>query len=266
MATVKHRILEHLARLGYASRGVVYVIVGFFAALAAFGRGGDTMGSKDALDNLITQPFGKILLIGVVIGLFGYAIWRFMQSALDADQHGNSAKGLVIRGGLLSSAITHTLLAVYALNLLLGTSSDGGSSSQDWTAWLMSQPYGAWLVGGVGLTIIGAGIAQIVKGFKAGFEKYFSSGAERFKRICQFGLIARGFVFAISGVLFIVAAKQNDPSEAQGLAGALTTLQEQAYGSWLLATVAFGLLAFATYSFVEARYRCIPTEQASLPN
>ena len=41
--------LEWLARSGYAARGIVYVIIGWLALVAAFGTGGGTTGSKGAL-------------------------------------------------------------------------------------------------------------------------------------------------------------------------------------------------------------------------
>ncbi|BBI51576.1 hypothetical protein HORIV_39970 [Vreelandella olivaria] len=104
------------ARMGYASRGIVYVLVGGLAALAAFGQGGQTEGSRGALERLLTAPFGNVLLGLIAVGLLGYAMWRTIQAVKDADHHGNGAKGLAIRAGLLASAITHTLLAFLPLH------------------------------------------------------------------------------------------------------------------------------------------------------
>jgi hypothetical protein len=56
--------LEQLARLGYAARGTVSLIVGGLALLAAFGQGGEATGSKGALQALMTQPLGEVLLAG----------------------------------------------------------------------------------------------------------------------------------------------------------------------------------------------------------
>jgi hypothetical protein len=53
----------------------------------------------------------------------------------------------------------------------------------------------------------------------------------------------------------VKAAFEYDPQEAVGLDGALQELRRQAYGSWLLAVVALGLLAYALYGVVAARYR-----------
>ena len=73
--------------------------------------------------------------------------------------------------------------------------------------------------------------------------------------ICQFGLAARGVVFAVVGVLFVLAGTQADPERAGGVSQALTVLHEQAYGRYLLGGVALGMIAFAGFSLFEARYR-----------
>lgn len=257
--------LTALARGGYAARGVVYLIIGYFAITAAFGSG-QAKGSKGALQSILDEPFGQILLGLVAVGLVGYALWRLVQGTMDTDGHGTDPKGLAIRGGLLVSAVTHTLLALFAFSLIFGWgmggggggSGGGGGGSQGMAAWLMQQPYGRWMVGVVGLAVIGAGIAHIVKGYKAKFEKYLQMDRQKLDKvrpICRFGLVARGVVFIIVGAFFLVAAWQFSSEEARGLQGALETLQQQSYGWILLGIVALGLFAFGIYGLIEAVWR-----------
>ncbi len=263
--TGTNRRLALLAHSGYAARGVVYLIVGGLAVLAACGKGGQTTDTRGALTTLLTQPFGKVLLGTVALGLIGYALWRVVQALADVDHHGTGPKGLAIRAGLLVSAATHTLLAVFALSLIFGWGSSmgdsgGGSGAQNWTAWLLQQPFGRWLVGLVGLAIVGAGVAHMIKGYRARFKKYLQMGPatlERVSPVCRFGLIARGVVFLIIGGFLIVAAVEFNSAEARGLQGALRTLQQQPYGWILLGIVALGLVAFGVYSLIEAWYRRI---------
>lgn len=71
-------MIEALARLGFASKAVIYATVGSLAAAAALNRGGAITDRHGALRVLLTQPFGNTLLLVVAIGLFGYALWRVL--------------------------------------------------------------------------------------------------------------------------------------------------------------------------------------------
>lgn len=264
MSNPDHRdAIKLFARLGYASRGIVYLLVGGLAALAAFGQGGQTEGSRGALERVLAAPFGKILLGLIALGLVGYALWRSIQAIKDADHHGTDAKGIAIRTGLMVSAVTHILLAFFAATLIFqfgGSSGGSGGGSQGMASWLMQQPFGRWLVGAVGIILIGAGIAHAFKGFKAKFHKHFAMPTQTQKwayPICRFGLVTRGIVFVIVGSFFIIAAYQFNPNEAGGTAEVFTTLRSQIYGQWLLAIVAIGLFAFGLYSLLAAVYRRI---------
>lgn len=263
--------LTHLAHAGYAARGVIYVIIGGIALLAAVG-GVKTEGATGALTEMLGAPGGKALLAVTAVGLVGYAGWRFVQGVLDADHHGTGGKGMVIRAGLIVSGVTHVLLAFFALSLVFGWGGGSGDGGQGWTGWLLAKPFGQWLVGAVGAAIIGAGIAQAIKGYKIKFEKYLDMNREVRKwavPVCRVGLVARGVVFCIIGGFFLLAAYQADAGEARGLGGVLRTLQQQPHGPWLLGLVAVGLLAFSVYSFIEASYRRVHPERtikAAMPH
>ncbi|WP_447556068.1 DUF1206 domain-containing protein [Vreelandella sp. EE22] len=250
------------ARLGYASRGVVYLLVGGLAALAAFGQGGQTQGSRGALESVLGAPFGKVLLGVIALGLLGYAMWRSIQALNDADDHGRKTKGVAIRAGLMVSAVTHILLAFYATSLIfrLGAASGDSNGSQGAVSWLFQQPLGRWLVGAVGLFIIAAGISHGIKGLKAKFDKHFVM-SEVTKQwaypICRFGLVTRGIVFIIVGSFFLMAAYYVNPGEAGGTEEVFSALRTQTFGRWLLAFVAIGLCAFGAYSVLAAIYRRI---------
>ena len=254
--------LELLARLGYAARGAVSLIVGVLALLAASGHGGGATGSKGALRAIFSQPLGDVLIAAVALGLFGFALWRALQSILDADGLGTGSKAVAARTGQAVSAIVYVGLGVFALSLLLGRGQGGGgeSSAEDWTAWLLAQPFGRWLVGAVGLAVAGAALGMASKAWTASFKRHLACGAGAARWVVPLGragYAARAAVLLVIGGFLVVAAYQSDPSEARGLGGALLALQAQPFGRALFGLVALGLAAFGAFEFAEARYRRI---------
>lgn len=108
--------------------------------------------------------------------------------------------------------------------------------------------------------MIGYGLHQLYQAYKAEFREYLKLGGMSNEarawiiRAGRFGLAARGVVFRIVGGLLILAALRFEPSEAGGLGDALQTLIRQPFGPWLLAVVAFGLIAYGLLMVAIARY------------
>jgi hypothetical protein len=262
MPTIRQNPVETLARFGYGARGVVYGLVGGLALLAAIGSGGQTGGSRSALQTLLSQPFGKFWLVVIALGLFGFCTWRILEALTDADRRGSDMKGMGIRAAHLISGFIYAGLAISALNLALGRGSTGGEdrAAQDWTAWLMSQPFGQWLVGLIGLAIAGTGLAFIWKAWRGNVTERLSLPTDKRDWIVtlgRMGFAARGVVFLMIGGFLVLAALRASSSEVHGLGGALQALEQQPYGWVLLALTALGLFAFGLFGLVQARYRHI---------
>ena len=253
--------LEIAARLGYAGRGAVYVIVAGLAVLAALGGGGPK-GQKGALQTLLAQPMGGVLLALVAAGLLGFCVWRLLQAFLDADGLGSEPKALVRRGARAVSGVVYAALAVWAVQITLGTQG-GGADDQaagDWTAYLLAKPFGQWLVGAVAGVVAGAGIAMGVRAWTAKFARRLAldNATRRWAvPLGRFGFAARAVVFLLVAAFLVRAALHANAGEAHGLGGALRALQGETYGSVLLGVTALGLLAFGLFQFVVALYRRI---------
>lgn len=258
------RWVERIARFGYATKGVVYILIGVLAALAALGAGGQTTDTRGAFYEIYSQPFGQVLLGAVAIGLAGYAIWRFSECVIDAEGKGKDLKGISIRFGYACSGLLHAGLAFNAARLLLG---DGGADSEQEhrsrATEIMNLPFGTILVGLAGGGFICFGLYQIYKGYKAKFRKRLEVGAMGKRenvwatRFGRFGLAARGVVFTIIGGFLIIAAIRYNPAEVRGLSGALESLTELPFGKALLAVIAAGLAIYGLYMLVEAKYHRI---------
>ena len=261
MARQSYSFVEVLARAGYGARGAVYCLVGALAVFGAIGSGGQTGGSRSALQSLIDEPYGKVWLAAIALGLFGFALWRAVESLTDADRRGTSWKALGVRATRLVSAGIYLSLAFFAASLALGWSvrSNGDErAAQDWTAWLLAQPFGRWILGLVGLGVIGAGFFFIARGWRGNVTDFLALPADARRwavPLGRIGFAARGIVFALVGAFLGIAAWQSNSSQAHGLGGALQSLESQPYGWVLLAITAAGLFAFGLFGFVQASYR-----------
>jgi hypothetical protein len=251
-----------LARIGYIARGIVFLLIGGLSALAALGAGQRVADGKDALRSLLGQPFGRVLLIAIAIGLLCFAAWRMSQSILDADRKGNDPAALARRAVQGAAGIFYIGFAGVAASIALGWD-EGGNSDQvarGWTAWLLAKPYGQWLIAAIGVGFVASAAATAVAGFRAEFSRRLE--LDKVKRgivttLGRFGFVARAVVYAMIGCFLVFAALHSHSSEAKGFAGALRFIQQQPYGSVLLGITAFGLLAFGIYGIAEGACRRI---------
>src|ERR671913_1675933 len=126
--------MERLARLGYATEGAVYALIGLLAAGAAFGTGGHATGQHGAFEVVAESPFGSVLLGLIAVGFLGYALWRSVQAIADPDREGTDVKALGKRVGYGASALIYAGLAFSAVGLVFGSASQEGGTPDDWTA------------------------------------------------------------------------------------------------------------------------------------
>jgi hypothetical protein len=237
------------ARAGYAVNGVLHLLIGWIALQVAWGLG--SSGSADqsgALGALASNTFGRIILWIGVVGWLALGLWQFIEAILTKEEAKERLK-------FVAKGVVYLVLSWSAFGF---ASSGGGSSSKeqssDFTASLMSQPFGTGLVIIVALVIIGVGIYHVHKGWKRKFlEDLVEHPGPTVEKLARFGYIAKGVALMVVGGLFVLAALQNDPEEATGLDGALKTMLEAPAGQWLLTLVALGFLAFGIYSIVRAK-------------
>jgi hypothetical protein len=248
-----------VARTGYVARGVVFVLV---SALALFsGIAGGKPDTKSALDTLLSQPFGRVWISLVGIGLLGFVVWRMAQSLGNADNYKPDAKGFAVRAALFGSAIIYIGLAYYAFAHAFGFGAGTGTPGEKGlAAWTMSQPFGRYLAGAVGIGLIIGGVVTITKGVRRKYERYLDPEATDSKLItftCVYGLAARGALFAVVGGFFIYAAFMVNPDNAGSMADALAWLRQLPFGSVIYTLAAVGLASFGMYNLIEGRYRLV---------
>lgn len=253
--------LTTAARAGYAARGLVFLIVGYFAFRAAFAAG-EAMDTEDAIEVIAGSGFGALLLGAMVIALAAFCGWRLIQVLMDVDNHGTDSKGLFVRAGLAISAFSYGALAIFAVTMLIGSGGGGGGGGgkQSVIAYAYEQGYGVWLTYLIAAGMAAAAIAHIVKALKAGFEKYMAIPEDRrwlLKPVCQFGLIARAVTFVVIAGLLVTGAAGYSSGDTPGLDAALQEISGWSFGWLFLSLTGLGLIAFGIYSIAEAVYRRI---------
>jgi hypothetical protein len=253
-------------RMGYAGRGLVYLVVAGFS-LYAIWRGGQAESTSSALAQLENSTWGGFVLFLIFVGMVAYAAWRFIDALYDLELYGTDAKGAVARAGLVVSGIIHAALGVLAFSLLFaggggggGGSGGGGSTIPKIVAAVMGWPGGRWIVGIAGLIVIAAGFYYMKKGWKEEYRENLRGNrfTMNWNWVLKAGLIAQGVVIAIIGLLFVYAGLRANPQEAGGVGEAFSWLTGQPYGQVLVAAVCVGLLGFAIFCFVNAAYRIVP--------
>jgi hypothetical protein len=255
----RSRQFEWLARAGLVARGVIYAIIGVLAVKLALGDGGKTTNQQGALETIARQPFGKLLLVLMAIGLAGYATWRLVRAALGHGPESDDDTKERVDG--LFSGIGYALLCVTAVSLLIGSGGGGSGGPGKATGGVLDWPAGQILVVVAGLVILGVGLQQGYKGVRKKFledsktEQMSETVQRSFTALGIFGHLARMVVFGLIGYFLVRAALDYDPDKAVGLDGALSRLAHASYGPTLLGIVAAGLIGFAAYSVADARYR-----------
>ncbi|HEY0591955.1 MAG TPA: DUF1206 domain-containing protein [Thermoanaerobaculia bacterium] len=252
--------IERLARIGYAAKAVVYVVIGLLA-LGAMSSRGSSPDSEGAMAAIVRQPFGRALLVVVAAGLIGYALWRIIEAFVDPSGKGKGVKGLGWRGWMISRGLFHAALAFQAIRFVIRNAAGGSNEGQadQRTRTLMEAPFGPWLVILVGVGIAAYGLGQIWAAWKGKLAKRLdlssmSPGARRLVTgISRYGLAARGVLFAIVGGFLAQAGLTHDPERARGIGGAFRVFDS----AWMLALIALGVISYGIYEAIKARYRRI---------
>jgi Domain of Unknown Function (DUF1206) len=261
--------VERAGRLGLVAKGVSYALIGILALQIPLGQGGQATDRQGVLRQLATESWGTAALIALAVGFAGYALWRICDAVFDRSNEGDDASGLAKRAKALGVGAIYVASAVAAVSLVVSSrpagNSGGGSGGNESTetARVLDWPAGRWIVLAVALGFIGAGLYNVYRGVARKFRERLKRGemgrhVERWAVASGVaGHVARGVVFALVGVFLAKAAIEYDPAEAIGIDGALLKLVEQPAGPLLLGAVAAGLVAYALYCLVEARYRRI---------
>jgi hypothetical protein len=258
---VQSSAFEMLSRAGFVARALIYGIIGILAFKLALGHGGKVTNQQGALHTVAHQPFGKLLLTLVAIGLGGYSLWRLVRAAIGHGPEGSDTG--FERIAALGSGIAYGAMCAIAVEILLGAGTSGAANTKKTTAGIFGWPGGVWIVGIAGVVMI---LVALYQGYRGVTKKFLkdSKTSEMGPRVREWisllgtiGHLARMVVFGLVGIFLVKAAIDYNARAAVGLDGALAKIVHRSYGPFALGVVAAGLIAFALYSLTDARYRKI---------
>ena len=248
-----------LSRIGMASKGIVYLLIGILTALAAFGKGGDNTSSKGALKFLSEQPYGQILLLAIGIGLACYLFYRLYQAFANLKNHEDNFKGYVIRGSYVVSGLIYGFLSFTAFKMAIGSTSENSSS----VAKILNSEHGYIISLVVAIAILGKAIYEFYSAYSGKFKDEVShknisyKAKELLTKAGKVGFTSRGIVAAILSFLFFKASWQNSSNKLDK-SDAFNFLQNE-FGSLILALVAIGVAIYGVFMLIKSKYPDVQT-------
>lgn len=243
------RTFEALTRIGFAARGLLYVLIGWLTLRT--GRPEDGSGALDEL----AGGAGGLVLAAMALGFFGYGGWRLAEAWVDSEGHGGDARGLAARAAGAVSGLIHLGLGALAVRVALGGRAGGGEAPEQGAATALALPAGELVLFFVAAAVLAAAVYQLLQAYKPRFLRHLDPAAAARRWVGwlgRAGFLARGLVFLVIAWLIGRSAIDARSSEAGGVGDALGSLPMT-----LRLAVAAGLVLFGLFSLVEARFRRI---------
>ena len=258
--------LRAVCRLGLLCRGTVYLLVGYLAlrlALAAHGRAGAPASSAGAVQ--AADAWGRVPLVLLVAGLGAYALTQLIEAVFRPATRPARWALAAARGVLLGMPAVRGVLPEHRPACGAGSAGADGA---------VGAAAGHRRYRGAAANRLGprgpdpGGVLAVAAGVETGRRSVRLDFRERFtaahmpralaivtRALGAVGCVARAVVCVLVGVFLLKAAVLSSAKQAKGLDAVFRSVASSAYGPWLLAALASGLLCYGLYCLLEARYR-----------
>src|SRR3954452_1597410 len=247
-----------VARAGLVARAAFYLLLAGLAVDVAVtrGHGGRQANAHGALSVVAVDWWGLLAVLLTAVGFFVLGVARVAGALRDRELPSWRRTTTALQGAF------YVALTWVPLSFVLGRRTTGSEQSQHAeTARVLAWPGGRLLVIAVGLVVVVVCSWQIrtacTRDFTDGMG--MSKRSPRVRRLITvvgvIGIVARALVFVPVGVFLVVAGAQANPRHADGLDATLAAVARRSWGPIGLGVVALGLVVFAAYSLLEARYR-----------
>ena len=174
MEAKKRKAYKKFTRTGFAIKGLIYILSGTLAVIAAAGPGGKTLGRMGVLRWIDQLSLGSLLLLLIGIGLTGYVALRFMQAFKDTNHKGRSWKGLSRRAGYFISGLVYLVFLLASFYILFPKAELWEGKGKSYINQILNLPAGNIAVAVAGAFSFGYGIFEIVRGVKGSYKRPLS--------------------------------------------------------------------------------------------
>jgi hypothetical protein len=252
-----------LVRLGYLAKGLIYFLIGVLALSLALGmRGGRLTDASGVLATLLQQPFGRMLLLAIGIGIVTYAAYYLFEAIADLRRLGGGVRGWLNRSLTIIKALAYGTIGIEALNLVLFNRPSGGDA-EDNARLVMRFPLGEVLLILVGIGIAVYGFTQLKMAWEGKADDELDVARVRREAawilpLGRIGTTARGVILVGMGVTLLWSGMQERPANADGYSEVLATIAS--VDPWLLVAMGAGVLCFGLFQLCHARYAKLAVE------
>jgi hypothetical protein len=241
--------------VGLVARGALYIALAVLALELVFGNRGQSADPRGAMHDLAHNPLGILVLVIIVIGFAGFALLHLYRAITDPEHKASR------RVQDAFWAVVNGLLCALAASFLFSPSKPTGDADQTdktFSAKVMDHSGGRFLVGAVGLALLGYGLYLLWRAFSDDRQDEHAvleaapNETPAVRVLARIGNVARGAILGLIGVFVLVAAITHDPNKTEGIDGALKDLLDHGWGVVAVFLIALGFAAFGVYSIARA--------------
>ncbi|HEY2799506.1 MAG TPA: DUF1206 domain-containing protein [Chthoniobacterales bacterium] len=258
---------RELARVGYAAKALIYLLIGGIALYEAVRRLGAHSSPSQAMRLLRLQPLGTVALGILAVGMCCYGLHRSLEAILGPVRTKSHLLETFHRLGRLGGGCCYLGFAALAVEFLFSRNHSGGSQTPPKVAGLLMQHS----LGNSLITTVGAVLAIV------GVKYFFDALSGRYRRSYAldrpsralalavhlgaiFGICARGVFFLLCGGLTIYSGLASDPKSARGMQGVLALIQKLPLGQWLYGVLGAGFVSYGLFCVVRTIYGTYPSD------
>ena len=212
---------------------------------------------------LARLPFGSLVLVGLGIGLAGYAALNIAGAFNDPERRGVTLGGITARSVDALTGAVYIGLAIAALGRVADPSGATAGTAESWARALLALSYGRIFLGLVSAALLIGGVFLFYRALRERFgemldRREVSARARRaIEMFARAGTAARGLIFIVCGMLVSRAAAKSDPDIVGDAGDALAAIGSTPVGPLLLAATGAGFVAYGLYQLAKARYQRI---------